>query len=210
MLHPDVILSRIMVILKSIDSKRVLPETLKPFLGRCMARGTVLLRSKTLEWEHKIPKRAYYVAIGFVIVYGLDERGKPFPFRIYGRDTIVALNCFMTQGHSAFRIKACKGALVWSINAGDLKNLYQNMDGMELFALRAALDLGAAQEVLRANLLALEPELRIIEFYLLIFPELLPVKNSPIFDGEIAKFLDISLPTFRRIRRILLQKGELE
>jgi hypothetical protein len=82
-----------------------------------------------------------------------------------------------------------------------MKEIYQNMDGMELFALRAALEFGAEQELLRADLLALKPELRIIEFYTLIFPELLPVNESPVFDREIAGFLDITLPTFRRIRR---------
>lgn len=209
MLPPDVILNRIMKILKTIDVNKVIPDTLKPFLNKYMSRGMVLLRSKTLEWENKRPRRAYYVAIGFVIVYGFDEKGKLFPFRLYGPDAIVALNCFMKQCESPFRIKACKGALVWGISAVHMNKIYQNMEGMELFALRAALEFGATQETLRADLLALETELRIIEFYDLTYPELLPPKDSPVFDREIAKYLDIPLHTLRRMRRTLINSGDL-
>jgi|GEM_PF-2433644 len=210
MLHPEKILDRIIALLQAINPFKELPAFLRPFLSERMSRGSALPESKILEREGKVPKHAWYIVTGFIIVYGFDERGRRFPFRIYGANSIVALNCFMKECKSAYRIKACKGTVLWGITASDVKDMYGKEAGMELFANKAALDFSDAHETLRANLLGMEPRLRIIEFYLLIHPELLPVKDSPVFDGEIAKYLGIPLKNFRRMRKILLDKSDLD
>jgi len=208
MLTTEVILDRIMAKLERIDPSVPLHKNLRPYLKGKMTRGPYYVRTKTLEWEGRIPRRAYYVVRGYVLIYGFDRYVNQYVFRIYGEDTIVALNCFMKQRVSIYTICACRDTYVWSISNQQMLDIYNSMQGMENMARQAAMDFSTDAEQIRTDLLALEDYDRVETFYHL-YPELLPAKRSPVRDRDVAEYLDLSRSKFRRIRLELMESGRL-
>ena len=208
MLNNKTAFARLMALLKSIDPAVPLPAELEDYLWENMIVEEFCTKPRVLETEGKVPGQAYYVVRGFVIVYGFDEKQDRYVMRIYRENTIVALNCFMKQTVSVYTIVACKDTLVWSITIGHMKQIYEDMPGMEKMALKTALEYSAAKEDARARLLALDIEDRVLQFYKR-YKGLLPSRKSPIRDACIACFLNMSLAVLRKTRRKLNDKGLL-
>lgn len=194
--------ANLMALLSKIDPNIPLPDALGDYLFENMVSEAFCFKARTLETEGAIPKNAYYVVCGFVIVYGFDEKLDRFVFRIYRENSIVALNCFMKQVKSDFTIIACRNTLVLSISSSHMHQIYKNMPGMEQMALKTALEYGAMKEQSRASLLVLDIEERIFEFYQR-YKGLLPAKRSPIKDTCIACFLNTSIDVLRKKRHHL-------
>lgn len=190
---------RLMVLLSKIDIKIPLPDALADYLWENMVVEPFCFSARTLEAEGTVPRNAYYVVCGLVMVYGFDENLERFVFRIYRENSIIALNCFMKQAKSAFTIVTCRGTLVWSISNQHMQHIYKSMPGMEQMALKTALEYGAVKEQARASLLSLDIAERVIQFYRRYYG-LLPAKKSPIKDACIACFLSVTVPMLRKMR----------
>jgi hypothetical protein len=114
----------------------------------------------------------------------------------------------MDQEVSDFEIVACKDTLVWSISHVHMQTIYESMDGMREMALKTAFKYSEALEKLRTDLLALDVETRILEFYRL-FKGLLRARTGPIRDEDSAGFLMMNGELLKRARTRLRRKGLL-
>ncbi|WP_316813856.1 Crp/Fnr family transcriptional regulator [Pedobacter heparinus] len=200
--------ARLMALLCSIDPAVPLPDELEDYLWQHMIVEAFCSKSRVLENEGAVPAKAYYVVRGFVMVYGFDIKLDRYVMRIYRENTIVALNCFMKQTVSVFTIVACKDTLVWSISDARMKEIYEDMPGMETMALSTALKYSDGKEAARAKLLAMEVEERVFHFYNR-YIGLLPPRKSPIKDKCVACFLNVSVGVLRRVREKLKTQGLL-
>jgi len=208
MLNNDKSFKRLMALLCSIDPKNPLPLELETYLLLWMIAEPYCRKQRSLEYEGEVPKNAYYVVHGLVKVYAWCPNGYRYLYRIYREHTIVALKCFMDQEVSAFEIVACKDTLVWSISHVHMQTIYERMDGMREMALKTAFKYSEALEKLRTDLLALDVEARILEFYRL-FKGLLPARTGPIRDEDSAGFLMMNGEILKRARTRLRKKGLL-
>ncbi|MNL05765.1 hypothetical protein D3C87_1263770 [compost metagenome] len=210
MLNNRIVFARLIALLKSINPAVPLPEGLEDYLWEFMEVEELCIKSCRFEEEGEIPKKAYYVVRGFVIVYGYNHKLDKYVFRIYRENTIVAMDCFMQQEVSEYCIWGCKDALLWSISSGHMDKIYERWEGMKDFAWKTASRYNAAKEKARSSLLGIEDiETRILEFYAR-YKGLLPPGKSPIRDACIACFLDITLIVLRKNRHKLKEKGLLK
>lgn len=208
MLNNDKAFKRLMALLCSIDPKNPLPEELESYLLLWMIAEPYCKRERSLEYQGEVPKNAYYVVHGLVKVYAWCPKGYRYLYRIYRENTIVALKCFMDQEVSAFEIVACKNTLVWSISQVHMQKIYKGMDGMREMALKTAFMYSEAKEKLRTDLLALDVEGRLLEFYRL-FKGLLPARTGPIRDEDVAGYLILTKELLKRTRMKLRKSGHL-
>ncbi|MBB5437347.1 CRP-like cAMP-binding protein [Pedobacter sp. AK017] len=210
MLNNKIVFARFMALLKSIDPDVPLPAELEDYLWKNMIVEALCNKACRIEEENKIPKKAYYVVRGFVLVYGYNHEQDRYLFRIYRANSIVAMDCFMRQQTSPYCIWLCKDTLLWSISSTCMDAVYKNWDGMKAFAFKTSSKHNAAKEQSRASLLGIEDiETRILEFYKR-YKGLLPPKKSPIRDTCIACFLDTTKSILKRNRRNLKNKGLLK
>lgn len=194
--------------LQNINPAIPLPLVLRPKLWNGMLVVPEHKEIRVLEQEGEKPKNAYYVVRGYVIVCGYDESTDEYIWRIYQPGTIVALNCFMHRKRSIYTIKTGKKALVWSVGADVMKEIYQEMDGMREFALQTAAAYDERMERGRNILLTLDIDDRVRKFYK-YYPGLLPSRTSLLPDGVVASFLAITKPQLRRTRSKLISAGLL-
>lgn len=208
MLNNKIVFERLIALLESIDPGVKLPQDMKDYLWQYMIAEKFCKQATCFEQEGKIPKNAYYVVRGFVIVYGYNHKLDRYVFRIYLENSIVAMDCFMQQEKSEYCIWACKDTLLWSISSGHMDVIYDRW-GLKDFAWKTASRHNAGREKSRSWLLGIEDlETRILEFYTR-YPGLWPARKSPIRDACIACFLRISVPALKKHRRILRDKGIL-
>ena len=210
MLNNKIAFVRLMTLLKSIDPDVPLPEGLEDYLWENMMVEEFCIKTRRFEQEGAIPKNAYYVVRGFVMVYGYNHKLDRYVFRIYRENTIVAMDCFMQQEISEYCIWGCQDSLLWSISSGHMDTIYHRWEGMKDFAWKTASRYNATKEKSRNLLLGIEDtETRILEFYNR-YKGLLPPGKSPIKDKCIACFLGLTVNVFRKNRRKLRDKGLLK
>jgi len=190
-----------MAALRSIYPNVPLPEGLEEFLWNHMIVEAFCKKKRVLEREGEVPKNAYYVLNGKVTVEGFAD-GLPYTECIYRENTIVALNAFLKQEKSLHTITATAGTLVWSISNETMLEMYQKWPEMKALALQAALNYMELKRAQRSSLLALPEEERAAEFYK-AFKGLLPARQSPIRDAEIAGYLAMPLRALRYWRKRL-------
>ncbi|WP_285060068.1 Crp/Fnr family transcriptional regulator [Pedobacter ginsengisoli] len=208
MLNDEKTFEELIIAIQNVNTAIPLPLALRPKLWN---RMEVLDRCKdvsVLEREGEVPKNAYYVVKGFAMVYGYDERTDEYVWRIYRPGSIVALNCFMHRKKSMYTIKASKRALLWSVSADVMKEIYKEMEGMREFALQTSAEYDNRTERGRNLLLALELDDRVRKFYK-YYPGLLPARKSPVPDDAVASFLAISKYQLQRTRNKLIRAGIL-
>jgi CRP-like cAMP-binding protein len=208
MLNDETNFEKLITILKNIDPDAALPGMLRGKLWNEMQVRPEQADVSVLEHEGEKPKNAYYVVTGFVMVYGYDDKTDEYVWRIYPPGTIVALNCFMHRKRSLYTIKASKKALVWSVGADVMKDIYDSMEGMREFALQTASEYDNRMERGRNVLLALDADNRVRKFYM-YYPVLLPAKRSPVSDDAVASYLALTKYQLQRIRSKLLRAGIL-
>lgn len=190
--------------LQSINPDVPLPIALRGKLWNEMEVELPCPDVKVLEREGEKPKKAYYVVTGFVMVYGYDDKTDEYVWRLYPPGSIVALNCFMHRKRSLYTIKASKKALVWSVGAEVMKDIYDSMEGMREMALATSAEYDNRTERGRNLLLALELDDRVRKFYK-YYPGLLPARKSPVPDDAVASFLAISKYQLQRVRTKLIR-----
>jgi CRP-like cAMP-binding protein len=208
MLNDEKTFEELMSTLQSINPDIPLPMALRGKLWNEMEVELVRTQVEVLEREGEKPKKAYYVVTGFVLVYGYDERADEYVWRMYHPGSIVALNCFMHCKKSIYTIKAGKKALLWSVGADVMKDIYNSMDGMREMALATSAEYDNRTERGRNLLLALDVDDRVRKFYK-YHPGLLPAKRSPMPDDAVASFLAITKYQLQRIRTKLSNSGLL-
>ncbi|RZM06265.1 MAG: hypothetical protein EOO88_53640 [Pedobacter sp.] len=131
MLTNKITFARLMALLRSIDPSVPLPDELEPYLWKHMFDHGLCKKAKRLEEWGETPKNSYYVVTGIVIVFCFDKIGDRHTFRIYGANSIVAMECFMKHEKSEFMIWQCRGSVVLSISYGHMQEIYKMMDGMD-------------------------------------------------------------------------------
>ena len=196
---------KLMTLLRNIYPDVPLPEGFEEFLWDRMKVEPFYRENKILEFQGEKPKNAYYVASGLVTVHGYLD-GVPFTESIYRENTIVALNAFMKQKDADHTITATKGTLVWSISHTTMKEIYRKWPPLKAFALQTALNYLEMKKERRNSFLVMPDEERVLEFYI-AFKGLLPPRNSPMEDKEIASYLLLSIDVLRRVRRKLKKAG---
>lgn len=209
MLNDEKTFEELITVLQNITPDVHLPIMLRGKLWNEMEVEPVYTDVSVLEHEGEKPKNAYYVVTGFVMVYGYDERTDEYVWRIYPPGSIVALNCFMHRKRSLYTIKASKKALVWSVSAAVMKDIYDSMPGMREFALQTASEYDNRMERGRNVLLALDIDDRVRKFYM-YYPVLLPAKRSPVSDDAVASFLALTKYQLQRTRNKLIRAGILK
>lgn len=208
MLNNDKAFKRLMALLRSIDPKNPLHPELETYLLQWMIAEPYCKKERPLEFQGEIPKNAYYVVHGLVKVYAWCPNGYRYLYRIYRENTIVALKCFMDQEVSAFEIVGCKDTLVRSISHEHMQKIYDKMQGMEEMALKTALKYSEAKEKLRNDLLALDVDTRVLEFYSM-FKRLLPARTGPVRDEDVGDYLMMTKELLKRTRIKLRKSGLL-
>ncbi|MCW3117385.1 MAG: hypothetical protein JWM28_1467 [Chitinophagaceae bacterium] len=209
MLNNEKTFDELMNGLQSINPDVPLPMTLRSKLWNEMEVEPVCADVQVLEREGEKPKKAYYVVRGFVMVYGYDERTDEYVWRMYRAGSIVALNCFMHRKRSLYTIKAGKKALLWSVGADVMKDIYSGIPGMREMALATSAEYDNRTEQGRNLLLALDVDERVRKFYK-YYHGLLPAKRSPVPDDAVASFLAISKYQLQRVRTKLIRAGVLK
>ncbi len=155
MLSNKKIVDRLMALLRTIDPQVPLPQELEARLIDRMGEEPFCKRARILQPRNRIPGHAYYIVTGYVIVFAFNEEGVRHPFRIYQKNMIVVLDCFMKQYKSPFMIWACRGTSVYSISTEHIKAIYRDMSGMEEYAWKTASAFQVLFERLRDSFLIL-------------------------------------------------------
>ncbi|TKC07676.1 Crp/Fnr family transcriptional regulator [Pedobacter frigoris] len=199
---------KLMNVLHGINPDMPLPGPLEPYLWENMEPGPFCKQGRSLEHEGAVPKNAYYVVSGFVIVYGFNSKAERYVMRIYGENTIVAMDCFMRQQVSKYTIVGCKDTLVWSISNTHMQQIYKDLEGMKDVAWQTASKYSDHMEEMRSRLLSKPSEERVLKFYS-YFKGLLPATKSPVRDVDIADYLQMSVDWLKKTRRLLKEKGLL-
>lgn len=194
---------RLAGLLRSICPEIPLPLGFEQFLWEHMKVEPLCKVRRVLEWEGLKPKKAYYVVSGLVLVQGYAD-GLPYTASIYREHTIVAMNAFMKGKKAIHQIIGTRDAMVWSIRRESMLLLYQKWPEMKAMALQTALDYIELKKIQRSALLALCEEERVARFYQ-VFKGLLPPKQSPLRDKEIASYLSVSEDSLRWYRLKLRQ-----
>ncbi|WP_316812847.1 hypothetical protein [Pedobacter heparinus] len=208
MLENEKFLARLIAVLRSIDPKTPLPRKLEPELRARMKKVPFSKKLLELVAQDDVPDMAFFLIAGFILVYYIDEFGEIRVTRIYDRDTIIALDAFMSQVKSAFYIIATREAVILSITHADMLEIYKDIPEVQELALKTA----ASYEKLerkRDELMNRSNREKILEFYN-DKKELLPPKKSPLQDKYIASYLRIKLDTFRKTRAALRKEGLLK
>ncbi|WP_316791493.1 Crp/Fnr family transcriptional regulator [Pedobacter frigoris] len=199
---------KLMNVLHGINPDMPLPGPLEPYLWENMGPGPFCKVGRTLEYEGEVPKNAYYVVSGFVIVYGYNSKADRYVMRIYGENTIVAMDCFMRQQVSKYTIVGCKDTLVWSISNTHMQQIYKDLEGMKDVAWQTASKYSDHMEEMKNRLLSKTMEERVLKFYK-YFDRLLPATKSPVRDVDIADYLQMSVASLKQLRRVLKDQGLL-
>lgn len=196
---------RLMALLRAICPEIPLPVGFEQFLWQHMKVEPLCKVRRVLECEGLKPKKAYYVVNGLVLVQGFAD-GSAYTASIYREHTIVAMNAFMKGKKAIHQITGTRDALVWSIRRESMLLLYKQWPEMKAMALQTALDYIELKKIQRSALLALSEEERIIKFYE-VFKGLLPPKQSPLRDKEIASYLSLTEDGLRwRRKKLKMQK----
>ncbi|WP_285009124.1 Crp/Fnr family transcriptional regulator [Pedobacter faecalis] len=180
-------------------------EALKRLLQPYSFNNLYYRRPAVLQREGCVPKYAYYVARGFVLVYGYDPECNTYVRAIYDEHSFLALNCFMLQQQSEYTIIACADTLVWRISYPDMERARRGHADCEDIFWRASAECLESAEALKNGLRSQNPENRVFAFYRK-FPCLLPPRKSIVKSRDIASYLLLSHDQLKRFRIRLRDK----
>jgi signal-transduction protein with cAMP-binding, CBS, and nucleotidyltransferase domain len=199
------IINKFLMLLQEVEPNRPLPEEFKLMMRSYMLPLPYCHKPTILEEEGCVPKYAYYVLRGFVLVYGYDAELNRYVRAIYNEHSFVALNCLMLQRRSEYTIVACADTLVWRISYSDMQLARRRcVDNDDIFWKASAAGMESG-EALKNGLRSRSAQNRTLAFYSK-FPCLLPPRKSIVKSPDIADYLMLSCDQLKRIRIALRHK----
>ena len=206
MVHNKRILARMIATLRAIDPSVSVGLEMDSFLAQHMVEEPLCKKDVVLQHYDEAVKKAYYLVSGNIDLFCYDDKGDEHLFRIYRADRFIAVQCLFKGGAPGYSTMACKGAVLWSINAESLREMCATIPGVNDL-IKSATDSCDEKELLRETLLNKNIEDRVLAFYRL-FANLLPA-GKVINDTRIGSYLRISAKTLRKIRKELKETGLL-
>jgi len=152
-------------------------------------------------------KDALFVSDGFVACYSFDDNGNRQVIGLYGKDTIIAGNSFMSQQASEFDWIALPGTYLMKISYRVMDEVYTSFPDAEELA-RLIIAVMAEKELKRLTLLKEDAATVVLNFYQNHHQFSTP--GALMSDGDVASYLLIKLSTLRNTRVKLLKDGKLK
>lgn len=188
---------KLMHLLRSIKPEQPLPVLFEPYLWENMEEYSPASGEELVKQGSK-PEYAYFIIRGYVYVYFYDKHMVKHVKRFYREDRIVAFLSFLEQTKSPYTIVAGHDTLVSRISIDHMEVIYEKWAGMKVFAQLVIMQYDEAKERQHLELLKMPVDDRVKEFYSL-YPCMWPPLKARM-DGEIAKYLQISVRTLIRTR----------
>lgn len=198
MLTIEKALQALMTLLRSIKPNLMLPVLLEPFLKAHMDEYTPK-RNEVLVAQGKKPKYAYFIIRGYIYVTYNDKKGHKKIKRFYKENEIVAFVSFLERTESPYTIKAGRDTLLSRISRDTMEKMFEQWAEMRVFSDLVVMGYDETQDEIRNRLLQMPAKERVAEFYLELYPCLLPTIKVRL-NYYIGMYLKISVRRLHELR----------
>lgn len=156
-------------------------------------------RPMTLQYEHKLTDKAFFIARGFVFSYFYSNDQEIVAFRIFKEGEVALIPESFTSGNPAlYSLMACANTRLLEISLTQDSYLYQlSTDGV--IPVLQIVSLMFAKDVEKDKMLSLGRKESIRRFYEL-YPDLFGNTSFQFRDMYIARHLNMNPVTFSRLR----------
>lgn len=187
-----------MLLLISMNPKFRLPLALEKFLETHMDEYSPKANELLVE-QGSIPKYAYFIIRGYIYVSYLDDEGNLHAKRFYKEKDFVAFISFLERSASPYTLRAGRDTLLSRISQEDMQQLFTNWTEMRRFFDLMVINYDETHDKIRNRLLGMTMVERVAEFYLELYPCLLPA-NKVRQNALIGKYLKVSVRRLHELR----------